>query len=262
MSHKQFNFGYKSAALCHLVSIPTEVGLLLAHKIRDTRFQRLAFKWACTLVAVLSVAICVFNLLATLVGLGSFAYGMCVAISVFWFGTGDILFGVCFGNEWFFELAIGFHALNIFEDRAVKTEAEGTHLAGEGLFCCRLFAKTGVTDNGSRKTVISRIGLSIKSYPGLHHGVYSVPAVGNEKKRKERVPMQTASHFGLMQKAQFCCAQNVRHRTVEEDRTQYPRTQTPPACSMDRRLMSDCINSGRCDVAGASRPKRFSRVGR
>ena len=107
----------KELLSCYLISVPKAVGLLLAHKMRDTRFQWLLVRLAYTLVAVLSAGICVFNLLPTFLALGLFTYGVCLVVLLFWFGTGDIFLGFALEDEWFFELAIGYQALKIFEDR-------------------------------------------------------------------------------------------------------------------------------------------------
>jgi hypothetical protein len=125
MSHEQFIFCYKDFALSYLISIPKAVSMLLAHKVRDARFQLVMVKWTCALIAVLSAAICAFNLVPMFLAVAIFADGISLFALLFWLGTGDIFLEFVLEDEWFFELAIGCHALRIFEDTELSLPQPG-----------------------------------------------------------------------------------------------------------------------------------------
>ncbi len=116
MSHRRFNIGHKTVSLGYLISIPKALRILLAHKIRDTRFQLLLIKWVCTLSAVLGVGICGFYLMPLFLAVGVLAQGICLFALLLWLGAGDIFLEFALEDEWFFLTATGCHALSIFED--------------------------------------------------------------------------------------------------------------------------------------------------
>jgi hypothetical protein len=116
MSHKQFTSAYKNVPLSYLISVPKALGILLAHRTRDARFQLLLVKWVCTFFAVLGGGVCGFYLMPMFLAVGVFAHAVGLFALLFWLGAGDILLDFALEDEWFFELATGCRTLSVVED--------------------------------------------------------------------------------------------------------------------------------------------------
>jgi hypothetical protein len=115
-SHKQVITAYGTVPLGFLISVPKALRVLLVYKIRDTRFQLFLVKWACTCIAVLGLGIWALNLLPMFLAVVVFALAFCFYALLLWLGIGDILLKFALEDGSFFEMAIGCHALSIFED--------------------------------------------------------------------------------------------------------------------------------------------------
>ena len=116
MSHKQAVTGNGTVPLGFLVSVPQALGILSVHKIRETRFQLFIFRWACAFFAVLGLGIWAFAVWPMFPAAAAFAFGIGLYTFLFCIGVGDILLIFAFEDGAFFEIATGFHALDIFED--------------------------------------------------------------------------------------------------------------------------------------------------
>jgi hypothetical protein len=125
MSHKQFVFGYKAGPLGYLIAIPKAMRILMAYKIRDSRLQSLLFKTACTLLALVGVGICVFNLMPLLFAAGVVAQVACFFALLLWLGAGDIFLKFALEDESFFQLATNCRALSFFEDSELSSLESG-----------------------------------------------------------------------------------------------------------------------------------------
>jgi hypothetical protein len=116
MTDQKFIFLYETGPLGYLISMRKALAILLAHKIRDARFQRLLAQWACALLALLGAGACGFSLLPTSWAAGVFAPSLCLFAIVLWLGAGDLFLEFALEDERFFEIATRNNALTVFED--------------------------------------------------------------------------------------------------------------------------------------------------
>jgi hypothetical protein len=132
MSHKQVITGKGTVPLGFLISVPKALRILLVHKIREPRLQLFLVRWACTFFAVLGLGIWAFNLLPMflVVVVGALGIGLCALL--FCIGVGDILLIFAFEDGSFFEMAIGCHALDIFEDTETSLPRPPDSVSGSG----------------------------------------------------------------------------------------------------------------------------------
>src|SRR5262249_36112728 len=72
MSHKQFLCAHEISSVGYLISTRKALGMLLAHKIRDARFQLLLQRLIFILFSVLGVCICGFYFLPMFLAAGLF----------------------------------------------------------------------------------------------------------------------------------------------------------------------------------------------
>jgi hypothetical protein len=116
MPHQKFIFLYETGPLGYLISTRKALGILLAHKIRDARFQRLLAQWVCALFALFGIGACGFSLLPTFWAAAVFAPALCLFAIVLWLGAGDLFLEFALEDERFFEIATKNGALTVFED--------------------------------------------------------------------------------------------------------------------------------------------------
>jgi hypothetical protein len=116
MSHKQFICSHETSSLGYLISTPKALGMLLAHRIRDARFQLHLRRWIFILLAVLGTCICGFNFLPAFLAAGLSAQGLCLFALSLSLGAGDLLLEFALEDQRFFELATECCALSVFED--------------------------------------------------------------------------------------------------------------------------------------------------
>jgi hypothetical protein len=112
MPHKMFIIAYKTGPLGYLISTRKALGVLLAHKIRDSRLQMFLLKWA----GVMLAGICGFNLMPIFFATGILAPGICLFVLFLWLGADDIFLKFALEDEHFYNLAMQSRALSIFED--------------------------------------------------------------------------------------------------------------------------------------------------
>jgi hypothetical protein len=132
MSHKQAVTGNGTVPLGFLVSAPKALGILLVHKIRETRFQLFLLRWACAFFAVLGLGIWAFALWPMFLAAVAFAFGIGLYSFLFCIGVGDILLKFAFEDGSFFEMATGCHALYIFEDTEPSLPQPPDSVCGSG----------------------------------------------------------------------------------------------------------------------------------
>lgn len=116
MPHEKFVFAYETGPLSYLVSTRKALRILVAHKIRDPRFQRLLAQWICSLLGLLGVAICGFLLVPSLWAASGLAPGICLLALFVSVGAGDLVLQLALEDERFFEMATRNRTLLIFVD--------------------------------------------------------------------------------------------------------------------------------------------------
>jgi hypothetical protein len=117
MPHKKFIFAYETGPLSYLITMPKALPIMVAHKIRDARFQLLLVKAACALLAALGAGICGLHLMPMFLAVGIAAHGVFLFAFVLWLGLGDIFLTFALEDERFYELATERNALDVFEER-------------------------------------------------------------------------------------------------------------------------------------------------
>ena len=116
MPHQRFVFAYETGPLSYLISTRKALRILLVHKIRDARLQRLLSQWTCGLLALIGVAVCGFCLVPTFWAVGAFAQGVCLFALFITLGASNLFLQLALEDERFFEMATKNHALRVFED--------------------------------------------------------------------------------------------------------------------------------------------------
>lgn len=116
MPHKLFIFAYETGPLGYLISTRKALSVLMAYKIRDSRFQLFLLEWTGILLAVLGAGICGFILMPMLVALGVVAPALCFFGMILWITFGDIFLKFALEDERFYNMATETHALSVFED--------------------------------------------------------------------------------------------------------------------------------------------------
>jgi hypothetical protein len=105
-----------TGSLGYLVTTRKAVPILLAHKIRDVRLQRLLGKSAFLFLALVIVGICGFFVMPTFWSVGIFVQGICFFALVLWLGADDLFLQFALEDERFFEMATSRSALSVFRD--------------------------------------------------------------------------------------------------------------------------------------------------
>jgi hypothetical protein len=116
MPHEKFVVAYETGPLSYLVSTRKALRILVAHKIRDLRFQRLLAQWICSLLGLLGAAICGFLLVPSLWAASGLAPGICLLALFVSVGAGDLVLQLALEDERFFEMATRNRTLLIFVD--------------------------------------------------------------------------------------------------------------------------------------------------
>ena len=102
--------------LGYLVNTPKALRILLTHKFRDLRFQRLLARSICLLLAILGCCICGFCLIPTFWAVSAFTPLLFLVALVLSVGAGDLFLQFALEDDRFFKVATESHALSIFED--------------------------------------------------------------------------------------------------------------------------------------------------
>jgi hypothetical protein len=102
--------------LGYLVHIPKALRILLTHKLRDPRFQRLLARSICLLLAIFGCCLCGFSLIPTFWAVSAFTPLLFLVALILSVGAGDLFLQFALEDDRFFEMATKSHALSIFED--------------------------------------------------------------------------------------------------------------------------------------------------
>jgi hypothetical protein len=102
--------------LGYLVHTPKALRILLTHKFRDPRFQRLLAGSACLLLAILGCCYCGFSLIPTFWAVSAFTPLLFLVALILSIGAGDLFLQFALEDDRFFEVATKSHALSVFED--------------------------------------------------------------------------------------------------------------------------------------------------
>jgi hypothetical protein len=116
MPHEKFVFAYETGPLSYLVSTRKALRILLAHKIKDPRFQRLLAQWICSLLVLIGATACGFLLVPSLWAASGLAPGVCLLALFVSVGAGDLVLQLALEDERFFEMATRNRALFVFVD--------------------------------------------------------------------------------------------------------------------------------------------------
>jgi hypothetical protein len=116
MPHEKFVFAYETGPLSYLVSTRKALGILIAHKINDPRFQRLLAQWICSLLGLIGAAIFGFLLVPSLWAASGLAPCICLLALFVSVGAGDLVLQLALEDERFFEMATRNRTLLIFVD--------------------------------------------------------------------------------------------------------------------------------------------------
>jgi hypothetical protein len=116
MPYERFVSVYQTGPLGYLISTRKALRILLAHRIRDARFQRLLVQWTGTLLTLIAVVVCAFFLVPAFWAVSAFAPGMCLFALFISLEAGDLFLKLALEDKRFFEMATQSNALLIFED--------------------------------------------------------------------------------------------------------------------------------------------------
>lgn len=106
----------EKGTLGYLVHTPKALRILLTHKFRDQRFQRLLTGSICLLLAILGCGFCGFSLFPTVWAVSAFTPLLFLVVLVLSIGAGDLFLQFALEDDRFFEVATKSHALSVFED--------------------------------------------------------------------------------------------------------------------------------------------------
>jgi hypothetical protein len=106
----------ETAPLGYLVSTPKALRILLTHRMRDARLQRLLAQSACIFLALIGAGVCGFLLIPTFWAVSVFAPGIFLFALFISVGAGDLFLEFALEDERFFEMATQNNALSVFED--------------------------------------------------------------------------------------------------------------------------------------------------
>jgi hypothetical protein len=116
MPYERFVSVYQTGPLAYLISTRKALRILLAHKMRDARFQRLLGQWMGSLLALIVAVVCAFFLVPAFWALGAFAPAICLFALFISLEVGDFFLQLALEDERFFEMATQSDALLVFED--------------------------------------------------------------------------------------------------------------------------------------------------
>ena len=116
MPYERFVSVYQTGPLGYLISTHKALRILMAHKIRDTRFQRLLAQWTARLLALIAVVVCAFFLVPAFWAVSALASGICLFALFISLEAGHLFLQLALEDERFFEMATQSNALLVFED--------------------------------------------------------------------------------------------------------------------------------------------------
>jgi hypothetical protein len=116
MPHQAFILAYFAGSLGCLVNTRRALGVLLVHKIQDSRLQRFLIRWTAALVILLGAGIRGFELMPILVLVGLFFAVVSLCAFIFWLASEDLFLKFVLEDEAFYDRAIQSHALSVFHD--------------------------------------------------------------------------------------------------------------------------------------------------
>jgi hypothetical protein len=116
MPYERFVSIYQTGPLGYLVSTRKALRILLAHKIRDTRFRRLLANWMGCFLALIAFVACAFFLVPAFWAVTAFTPGICLFALFISLEVGDLFLQLALEDERFFEMATQSNALLVFED--------------------------------------------------------------------------------------------------------------------------------------------------
>jgi hypothetical protein len=102
--------------LGYLVNTPKALRILLTHKLRDVRFQRLLTRSVCLLLLIVGFGVCGFFLVPTFWAVSAVAPVMFLFALFLSIGAGDLFLQFALEDERFFDVATRSHALSVFQD--------------------------------------------------------------------------------------------------------------------------------------------------
>jgi hypothetical protein len=116
MAHKKFVLAYYNSPLGCLINTRKALGILLVHKIHDSRFWLFLLKWVAALVLLLGAGLRGFHLMPIFLALVLFAATISLCAFLFWLGSEDLFFKFVLEDEGIYDLATRSRALCVFDD--------------------------------------------------------------------------------------------------------------------------------------------------
>jgi hypothetical protein len=107
---------HQKSPLGYLVNTPQALRLLLTHKLRDIRFQRLLTRSVCLLLPIIGFGVCGFFLVPTFWAVSAVAPVVFLFALFLSIGAGDLFLQFAMEDDRFFDVATRSHALSVFED--------------------------------------------------------------------------------------------------------------------------------------------------
>jgi hypothetical protein len=116
MPHKEFVLAYYNSLIGCLIDTRKALGILLVHKLHDSRLRLFLFKWIAALALLLGVGLRGFNLLPVFITLAVFSVTIALCAFFFWLGSEDLFLKFALEDEEFYNLATQSRALSLFKD--------------------------------------------------------------------------------------------------------------------------------------------------
>jgi hypothetical protein len=116
MPHEKFVLAYNNGPLGCLINTRKALGILLIHKIHDTRLRLFLFKWIAALVLLMGAGFRGFNLMPIFLTLVLCLVAIVLCAFFFWLGSEDLFLKFALEDEEFYNLATQSRALSLFND--------------------------------------------------------------------------------------------------------------------------------------------------
>jgi hypothetical protein len=116
MPHKEFVLAYYSSLVGCLIDTRKALGILLVHKLHDSRLRVFLFKWIAALVLLLGAGLRGFNLMPIFLTLVLVSMTIAFCAFFFWLGSEDLFLKFVLEDEEFYNLATQSRALSLFND--------------------------------------------------------------------------------------------------------------------------------------------------
>jgi hypothetical protein len=116
MPHKEFVLAYYNSPLGCLIDTRKALGILLVHKLHDSRLRVFLFKWTAAPVLLLGAGLRGFNLMPFFLTLVLFSVATALCALFFWFGSEDLFLKFALEDEEFYNLATQSRALTPFSN--------------------------------------------------------------------------------------------------------------------------------------------------